>query len=87
MEKEERIKQLKAELEALEGEAKRANNIGAVALQKIKDSIIDYILCTDNCTVDAYRVLTKGVDGRFVSDHFPLYADLRIPKQNGRTFC
>lgn len=51
------------------------------------DSIIDYILCTDNCTVDAYRVLTKGVDGRFVSDHFPLYADLRIPKQNGRTFC
>ena len=40
MEKEERIKQLKAELEALEGEAKRANNIGAVALHKIKDSII-----------------------------------------------
>ena len=40
MEREERIKQLKAELEALEGEAKRANNIGAVALQKINDSII-----------------------------------------------
>ena len=40
MDTQERIKQLKAELEALEGEAKRANNIGAVALRKIKDSII-----------------------------------------------
>ena len=40
MDTQERIKRLKAELEAIEGEAKRANNIGAVALQKIKDSII-----------------------------------------------
>lgn len=40
MEKEERIKQLKAELEALEGEAKKANGFSAITLGKIKDSII-----------------------------------------------
>lgn len=52
MEKEERIKQLKAELEALEGEAKRANNIGAVALQKIKDSIIRCKVNLDNIDLE-----------------------------------
>lgn len=40
MDTQERIKRLKAELEALEGEAKKANSLSAITLQKIKDSII-----------------------------------------------
>jgi hypothetical protein len=40
MEKEERIKQLKAELEALEGEQKKANGFSAITLGKIKDNLI-----------------------------------------------
>lgn len=52
MEKEERIKQLKAELEALEGEAKKANNLGVVALQKIKDSIIRCKVNLDNIDLE-----------------------------------
>lgn len=52
MDTQERIKQLKAELEALEGEAKRANNIGAVALRKIKDSIICCKVNLDNIDLE-----------------------------------
>ena len=37
---------------------------------------IDFILCSDCVQVKTFRVVTKGVDGRFTSDHFPLYADL-----------
>ena len=40
------------------------------------DYTIDYILCTPGIHVKSFRVVTKGVDGRFTSDHFPLYADL-----------
>ena len=43
------------------------------------DYIIDFILCSGEIGVRTYRVLTKGVDGRFVSDHFPLYADVVLP--------
>lgn len=42
------------------------------------DYVIDYVLCSPQFSVDAYRTVTKGVDGRFVSDHFPIYADLRF---------
>ena len=42
------------------------------------DRYIDFVLCSDAFTVDAYRTVTKGVDGRFTSDHFPIYADLRF---------
>ena len=52
MDTQERIKRLKAELEALEGEAKRANNIGAVALQKIKDRIIRCKVNLDNIDLE-----------------------------------
>ena len=44
-----------------------------------RESVIDFILCTGDVDVRAYRVVTKGIDGRFSSDHFPLYADVRIP--------
>lgn len=37
---------------------------------------IDFVLCSDAFDVAAYRTVTAGVDGRFVSDHFPIYADL-----------
>jgi endonuclease/exonuclease/phosphatase family metal-dependent hydrolase len=40
------------------------------------DYTIDYVLCSPDIRVQTYRVVTKGVDGRFTSDHFPLYADL-----------
>ena len=52
MEKEERIKQLKAELEALEGEQKKANGFGAITLGKIKDSIIRCKVNLDNIDLE-----------------------------------
>ncbi len=42
------------------------------------DLKLDYILCSAGITVDTFRVVTDGVDGRFVSDHFPLYADVKF---------
>ncbi len=41
--------------------------------------ILDYVMCSKNIAVNVFRVVTDGVDGRFVSDHFPIYADLRLP--------
>ena len=40
---------------------------------------LDYVMCSANVTVNAFRVVTDGIDGRFVSDHFPIYADVTIP--------
>ena len=40
------------------------------------DDIIDYILCSADTDARVYRTVTKGVDDRFTSDHFPIYADL-----------
>lgn len=42
------------------------------------DLKLDYILCSEDVSVDTFRVVTDGVDGRFVSDHFPLYADVKF---------
>ncbi|MBR4451108.1 MAG: endonuclease/exonuclease/phosphatase family protein [Clostridia bacterium] len=42
------------------------------------DYYIDFVLCSKEFEIEAYRTLTKGVDGRFVSDHFPIYADLTV---------
>lgn len=52
MDKQERIKQLKAELEALEGNEQKANNIGAIALMKIKDSIVRCRVNLDNINLE-----------------------------------
>ena len=49
------------------------------------DSVVytgDYVLCSPNIHVREFRVVTKGVDGRFTSDHFPIYADMIMPKAN-----
>lgn len=40
--------------------------------------IIDYVLANDRVKPLVYRVVTDGVDGRFVSDHYPLYADVEM---------
>ena len=48
------------------------------------DATIDFILCSPDIDVRVFRVVSKGVDGRFVSDHFPLYADVILPKNAGR---
>lgn len=40
------------------------------------DYYIDFVLYSDDFDADVYRTVTKGIDDRFVSDHFPIYADL-----------
>ena len=39
---------------------------------------IDYVLTRPGIEVPVYRTVTAGVNGRFVSDHFPIYADVRF---------
>lgn len=41
---------------------------------------IDYILCAPETQALTYRTVTAGIDGLFVSDHFPIYSDLRFKK-------
>ena len=45
------------------------------------DDIIDYILYSESVTPLVYRTVTDGIDGRFVSDHFPIYADVKIEQK------
>ncbi|MCR5041487.1 MAG: endonuclease/exonuclease/phosphatase family protein [Clostridia bacterium] len=40
---------------------------------------LDYIMVSSEIPVHVYRTVTDGIDGRFVSDHFPIYADMFIP--------
>lgn len=40
--------------------------------------ILDYVMINNNFGVTTYRVVTAGIDGKFVSDHYPIYADLVI---------
>ena len=42
------------------------------------DYFIDFILCSKDIRVAEYRTVTRGEDFRFVSDHFPIYADIYI---------
>lgn len=46
--------------------------------EKFKDSIIDYVLVNSLVTPKIYRVLTDGIDGKYVSDHYPIYIDCEI---------
>ncbi len=46
--------------------------------QKMKEHTIDYVLYTGKWEPAHYRTVTVGVDGRFVSDHFPIYADMKL---------
>ncbi len=43
-----------------------------------KDEVIDYVMINNDFEVLEYKVLTDGIDGRFVSDHYPIYADIKI---------
>lgn len=52
----------------------------ACAPETHADYVIDFVLCSAQFSVDAYRTVTIGVDGRFTSDHFPIYADLRFSR-------
>ncbi len=42
--------------------------------------VIDYVMSNSKLTATQYRVVTEGVDGRYVSDHFPVYADFVVNK-------
>ena len=42
--------------------------------------VIDYVMVNDNFNVLSYKVVTAGIDNRYVSDHFPVYADLELKK-------
>ena len=44
--------------------------------EKHAKDIIDYVLINDHFDTIAYRVVTEGIDGRYVSDHYPIYADI-----------
>ena len=46
--------------------------------QNHKGDVIDYVMINEHFDTTAYRVVTEGIDGRFVSDHYPIYADLII---------
>lgn len=43
-----------------------------------KDDVIDYVMINDNFEALSYKVVTEGIDGRFVSDHYPVYSDIII---------
>ncbi len=40
--------------------------------------VLDYVMVNDGLSALSYRVVTAGVDGRYVSDHFPVYADIKF---------
>lgn len=41
-----------------------------------QDQIIDYIMINSGFKALTYRVVTQGVNGNYVSDHYPIYSDL-----------
>ncbi len=48
--------------------------------ETMADYYIDYVLTKPDAEAAAYRTVTVGVNGRFVSDHFPIYADVRFDR-------
>lgn len=46
--------------------------------QNHEDDIIDYVMINDGFDAISYKVVTEGIDGRFVSDHYPVYADIKF---------
>lgn len=61
---------------------KAKNTVDCLTFHNIKPSVyhgvIDYVMINDKFSADTYRVVTEGIDGKYVSDHFPVYADLYI---------
>ncbi len=46
--------------------------------QNHEGHVLDYVMVNDNLGALSYKVVTAGIDGRYVSDHFPIYADLKF---------
>lgn len=42
--------------------------------------VIDFVMINQWCGVVSYKVVTAGIDGKFVSDHYPVYADIVLRK-------
>ena len=40
--------------------------------------VIDYVMINDGFEAKRYVVMTEGIDGRFVSDHYPIYAEVEM---------
>ncbi len=47
-------------------------------LPTVETDIIDYVLVNNKVKPLVYRVITEGIDGKFVSDHYPVYADVDL---------
>ncbi len=43
-----------------------------------KDEVIDYVMINKDFVASEYVVMTEGIDGRFVSDHYPIYAIIEM---------
>lgn len=43
-----------------------------------KDVTLDYILVNEKVQPVVFRTVTVGIYGRYVSDHFPIYADIEL---------
>ncbi len=41
-------------------------------------NVIDFIMVNAKFDAEVYRVVTAGIDGKYVSDHFPIYADIKF---------
>lgn len=41
-----------------------------------QNEVIDYVLINSGFEAKTYKVMTEGIGGQYVSDHFPIYADL-----------
>ncbi len=46
-----------------------------------KDDVIDYVMINNGFEAISYKVVTEGIDGRFVSDHYPVYSDILFTKK------
>ncbi len=46
--------------------------------EKHEKDVIDYVMVNNKWDVKKYCVMTEGIDGRFVSDHYPIYAEMDI---------
>ena len=44
------------------------------------DYVIDYIFVNDGVDVLKYKVCTEQIDGGYVSDHHPIYAEYKLKK-------
>lgn len=45
---------------------------------KHSGDVIDYVMVNEHFEALSYKVVTEGVDGEYVSDHFPVYADIAV---------